>query len=138
MRNHAVALIKIGDIAVRDRRASNAIEKYEQARRIRESLNETAPQDLSIRYDLAEVWIKIGDATQLSGTPAQALQCYTRSLEILERLSSTFTAHARVRDMLKEVYSRIGEMNLAIASDNSLPVAKRVEHLRAARPALKR
>jgi len=94
-----------------------AISKYEQAVRIREQLNSSAPLDLSIRRDLAEAWIKLGDALQLAHKNVQALEYYQKSLETLESLSVSIPADAGVRRMLQEVNSKQGKGNLALTSN---------------------
>ncbi len=136
--NHAVALIKAGDIEVRDRRPANAISKYEQALRIRERLAAAAPQDIFIRQGLAEVWIKRGDAMQRAGARVQAMEYYRKSLVLLEALSSSMPAHAGIRGMLATAYSRVGHVNFALASQVSSPRSNRIDHLHAARSAFKR
>jgi tetratricopeptide (TPR) repeat protein len=64
LRNEAVALIKVGDLDAHAGRIASALSNYNEALHLREQLSSNAPQDLSLRKELAEVQTRLGEVSR--------------------------------------------------------------------------
>ncbi|HSK70173.1 MAG TPA: protein kinase, partial [Pyrinomonadaceae bacterium] len=115
-REIAVAYLKIGDIQGKPYspnlgNTDGALESYEKALSILETLYDSYPENLEIKRNLAQAYSSIGSLQETRKRETKtAIQYLEKSRELLETLIAAEPKNLQNRRMLAEVYKLIGDV----------------------------
>ncbi len=109
--NLAMSYEKLGGINERLGRLTEALQFYEDCKRLEEELHRDYPDNVSFKGNLAVSYGKLGGINEKLGRLMEALQFYEDDIKLIKELHRDYPSYAYVKNDLAITYERLGGIN---------------------------